>query len=363
MAGQFFVQGEKYTTEEWLEAISRMRRPWGTPIFSYDYHRKDASNAEFRFVADEKSSGMWFTGTEPVDQGVDNSRGVAHRVFRLETPCVLWSRHGGVVVYATDEQIEKAKWSIMKQSKKIDPAELKRFLIDCWHIAEEHNRECHYDEFAMICADPYECPLQCRYPQWIRSVLDEYKEVKDGGASLLAQFPWRIAAAIRNLMKRQKPKRIELWHEAWQEHGVEAAEKHKAFAQEQMQKIVDLGFGRRRAAEVMKLAGPYLSVGAAEWALVSVETLAPRVTEPGEGHSWEDLIRIRWNWAAKSLRILLTGLIECDQDPYFILPTFGLTLGGGRTREETRRFFRGARAAVSRGMPRKLLDQKVTARV
>lgn len=82
-----------------------------------------------------------------------------------------------------------------------------------------------------------------------------------------------------------------------------------------MQKVVALGFGRKRAAEIMKLAGPYLSVNAAEWALASVETLVPRVTEPGGGHTWENLIRIRWNWAAESLRILLTGLIECNQDP------------------------------------------------
>lgn len=232
MTSQFFVRGEKFTTEEWLEAISRMRRPWGSPIFSYDYTRKNANDPELRWMADDQTSGMWFTGNEPIDQGIDNSRALPHRVFRLEPPCVLWSRHGAVIAHVTDEEIDQAKASIAKKSEEVDPTELKRFLIDCWHIDEEHNRECHYDEFAMICADPYECPIQCRYPQWIRSVLDEYKEVKDGGASLLAEFPWRIAAAIRNLMKQEKPKRIELWEEAHREYGAEATEKRKKFAQE-----------------------------------------------------------------------------------------------------------------------------------
>ncbi|MDD4358737.1 MAG: hypothetical protein PHY30_02900 [Candidatus Pacebacteria bacterium] len=254
------------TVEEWLFTFSEGVKPSG-------------KSAEFVRVTDGDVKEIWYAGCQHFGSGggyagaiyagikpekVAKGRSLDNgffaedsAVFRFRAPSILYEYSGdgindgrvfrnNVFICATDEQIEEARQKMIlllgKEVLKADETALMDYLVEEWKDNDPFD-EAHRLE-KLIGMD------EGRKEEILRSLPSSEISL---AARKVSSWPMDQRRAFLSATRKT-------FEDKKKEEG-------RAFAMSQIEKIIEMGFSKKRAYAIMKAAGPVRAVEAAQWAM------------------------------------------------------------------------------------------------
>jgi hypothetical protein len=298
------ISKSKSTIEQWLDALVQGRKPNGesttvTRVNDGDVVEVWHSGGQ-HFGSGGFYAGAVYAGNEPEKVAEGNYERTnfiseSSAMFRLTTPSVVYEYSGDgindgrtfrnhVFICATDEQIAEAQKKVAEQRRAeagaADPAmpNLKAALKADWQYAEDHRKR--YHSKGCCWKGMSEDPCGAYTAQRIYNMLNNpgqspsyYFTLSDEGFMQKHLSP-EAARELRLAMSfATAEERLKVYREAEAEYEAEKRAEGKAFARSQIDKLVEMGFSRSRAVNIMKAAGPGRCIQAVKWAQYALDTI------------------------------------------------------------------------------------------
>lgn len=277
----------EWDVHEWLDAATSGYKPDGESVrvkrVEDDTIVTVCYSGGSHFGSGGYYAGAVYAGEEPefVEYGEGRRTSfIADYVgkFRVRAPSIIYeysgdSINGGrtftkhVTVCASDQQIEEAKQIVAErrraEAESADFTSLKEYLKGEWEADADHARRYMW-KGACWCGGSGHREFST---YWESKMLSE-NQVDE---SALARLPADVAAGIRKASAEGKGRQV--LEEARAELEAVRKAERKAFARTQINKLVEMGFSRGRAVNIMKAAGPGRCVDAVEWAQYALDTI------------------------------------------------------------------------------------------
>lgn len=297
MTNPLELKKSKWTIENWLAAVSEGNKPSGKSV---EVTRvEDGAVVEVwysggqHFGSGGYSAGAVFAGNPPeyVESGNYESNSFtsdSSAMFRLTAPCVVYEYSGDginggrtfrnhAIVCVTEAQIEEAKQVIRQlhqaEIEKADPSmpNLKAVLKADWQYAEDHRRRYHSKGCCWKGVSDAPCGPYKAYR--IRDMLENpggnpsYHFTLSDDGFMRQYLSEEAIQELRLAMSFEtSEERLKVFSDAEAEYEADKKAAGKEFARGQINKLVELGFSRKRAVMVMRASGPGLMLDAVEWA-------------------------------------------------------------------------------------------------